>query len=49
MWKIFSCMFSGHEYVVVGEPGHLLLRCLNCGRRSPGWFVREEAGDRSKS
>lgn len=40
MWRLFNCYLSGrHEYVVSCEPGTILLRCLHCGNRSPGWSV----------
>ena len=38
MWSWFNCYLSGrHEYGMCCEPGAICLRCLNCGRRSPGW------------
>ncbi len=38
MWSWFNCYLSGrHEYGMWCEPGAICLRCLNCGRRSPGW------------
>jgi hypothetical protein len=40
MWNWFNCYLSGrHEYGMWCEPGTIFLRCLHCGRRSPGWAV----------
>jgi hypothetical protein len=40
MWNWFNCFISGrHEYGVWCEPGTIFLRCVHCGRRSPGWSV----------
>jgi rhodanese-related sulfurtransferase len=40
MWKWFSCYLSGrHEFGVGCEPGAVFLRCLYCGKRSPGWAL----------
>jgi hypothetical protein len=40
MWNWFNCYLSGrHEYGVWCEPGAIFLRCVHCGRRSPGWSV----------
>lgn len=38
MWNWFNCYLSGrHEYGVWCEPGAIFLRCVHCGKRSPGW------------
>jgi len=38
MWNWFNCYFSGrHDYGMWCEPGAIYLRCIHCGRRSPGW------------
>jgi hypothetical protein len=43
MWNWFNCYLSGrHEYGVGCEPGTIFLRCLHCGRRSPGWSLDEK-------
>ena len=43
MWNWFNCYLSGrHEYGVWCEPGTIFLRCMHCGRRSPGWAVGHE-------
>jgi hypothetical protein len=40
MWNWFNCYLSGrHEYGVWCEPGAIFLRCVHCGRRSPGWSL----------
>ncbi len=40
MWAWFNCYLSGrHEYGVWCEPGAIFLRCVHCGRRSPGWAL----------
>jgi hypothetical protein len=40
MWNLFNCYLSGrHEYSTWCEPGTIFLRCLYCGRRSPGWAL----------
>jgi hypothetical protein len=40
MWNWFNCYLSGrHEYGMWCEPGTIFLRCVHCGRRSPGWAV----------
>lgn len=42
MWKWFNCYLSGrHEFGVWCEPGAVFLRCIHCGRRSPGWSVND--------
>ncbi len=34
------CYLSGrHDYTVWCEPGSVYLRCVHCGRRSPGWSL----------
>jgi hypothetical protein len=40
MWNWFNCYLSGrHDYGMWCEPGAIFLRCVHCGRRSPGWSV----------
>ncbi len=40
MWSWFNCYLSGrHEYGMWCEPGSIFLRCIHCGRRSPGWAL----------
>ena len=40
MWNWFNCYLSGrHDYGVWCEKGAIFLRCVHCGRRSPGWSV----------
>lgn len=40
MWKLVNCYLSGHhEYAIWCEPGAIYLRCLHCGKRSPGWTL----------
>ena len=44
MWNWFNCHVSArHEYGVRCEPGAICLRCVHCGRRSPGWSVDAKA------
>ena len=41
MWNWFNCYFSGrHDYGMWCEPGAIYLRCIHCGRRSPGWDLQ---------
>jgi hypothetical protein len=43
MWNWFNCYLSGrHDYSAWCESGAMFLRCLHCGRRSPGWAVTGE-------
>ena len=43
MWSWFNCYLSGrHEYGMWCEDGTMFLRCLHCGRRSPGWAVTRQ-------
>ena len=40
MWNLINCYLSGrHEYGAWCEPGAMFLRCVHCGKRSPGWAV----------
>jgi len=40
MWNLFNCYLSGrHDYGMWCEPGAIFLRCMHCGKRSPGWEV----------
>jgi hypothetical protein len=44
MWSWFNCYLSGrHEYGMWCEPGTIFLRCVHCGRRSPGWAVNQQS------
>ena len=44
MWNWFNCYLSGrHDFGVWCEPGAIFLRCVHCGRRSPGWSVDANA------
>ena len=44
MWNWFNCYLSGrHEFGVWCEPGTIFLRCVHCGRRSPGWAIENQA------
>jgi hypothetical protein len=44
MWNWFNCYLSGrHDYGMWCEPGAIFLRCIHCGRRSPGWAVDAKA------
>jgi hypothetical protein len=44
MWNWFNCYLSGrHDYSAWCEPGTIFLRCVHCGRRSPGWAVEAKA------
>jgi hypothetical protein len=44
MWNWFNCYLSGrHEYGMWCEPGAIFLRCIHCGRRSPGWNLEGKA------
>jgi hypothetical protein len=44
MFNFFKCYLSGrHDYGVGCEPGSIFLRCVHCGRRSPGWNVDQKA------
>jgi hypothetical protein len=45
MWSLFNCYLSGrHDYGMWCEPGAIFLRCVNCGKRSPGWAVTAKEG-----
>jgi hypothetical protein len=40
MWNLFNCYLSGrHDYGMWCEPGAIFLRCIHCGKRSPGWAL----------
>lgn len=44
MWKFFNCYVSGrHDFGMWCEPGAIFLRCVHCGKRSPGWTVTAKA------
>jgi hypothetical protein len=51
MWHWFNCYLSGrHDYGMWCEPGTIFLRCIHCGRRSPGWSLdTSEAHSSTKS
>ena len=34
-----SCLFFGHEYVLLREPARLAVRCLRCDRWTTGWSL----------
>jgi hypothetical protein len=34
----------GHDDRITREPGHLFLRCADCGRQSAGWDLDPDAG-----
>jgi len=40
--NLFYCYLSGHhDFGVRCEPGEIYLRCIHCGRRSPGWALKQ--------
>lgn len=40
MWNLFNCYLSGrHDFGMWCEPGQIFLRCVHCGKRSPGWAI----------
>jgi hypothetical protein len=40
MWNLIHCYLSGrHDHGVWCESGEMFLRCVHCGKRSPGWPV----------
>jgi len=44
MWNLFHCYLSGrHDYGMWCEPGQIFLRCVHCGKRSPGWTIGGKA------
>jgi len=44
VWNWFNCYLSGrHDYSAWCEPGTIFLRCVHCGRRSPGWAIEAKA------
>jgi len=43
MWNLFNCYLSGrHEFSTWCEPGTVFLRCIHCGKRSPGWALDQK-------
>jgi hypothetical protein len=45
IWNFFNCYLSGrHDYGMWCEPGQIFLRCVHCGKRSPGWAVEQKPG-----
>jgi hypothetical protein len=50
MWNWFNCYFSGrHDYGMWCEPGAIYLRCIHCGRRSPGWDLQTKGAAKTRS
>jgi hypothetical protein len=50
MWNLFNCYLSGrHDYGMWCEPGQIFLRCVHCGKRSPGWTVGSKEAPLSAS
>ena len=44
MWNFFNCYLSGrHDYGMWCGSGQIFLRCVHCGKRSPGWAVEAKA------
>jgi hypothetical protein len=44
IWNLFNCYLSGrHDYGMWCEPGQIYLRCVHCGKRSPGWDIERKA------
>jgi hypothetical protein len=42
MWDWLNChLFGRHEHGIWCDNGTIFLRCIRCGRRSPGWDVAE--------
>lgn len=39
------CGVSGHQLVLNAEPGRLSLKCMSCPYETPGWTIKEKAGD----
>jgi hypothetical protein len=37
-----------HDYGVSCEPGAIFLRCVHCGRRSPGWSLDSKTAYRTR-
>ena len=33
------CLVHGHQNLWHWEPGHIFLRCGECGRETPGWTL----------
>jgi len=43
MLNWFHCYLSGrHEFGAWCEPGAMFLRCVHCGKRSPGWAIEQK-------
>jgi hypothetical protein len=34
-----ACGIRGHDLALALEPHHLSLQCMNCGWKSPGWWI----------
>lgn len=50
MWNWINCYLSGrHEYGVWCKPGEIYLRCVHCGRRSPGWNLGADHAHHSQT
>ena len=46
MWNFFNCYLSGrHDYGMWCEPGQIFLRCVHCGKRSPGWAIEAKPSE----
>ena len=44
MWNFFNCYLSGrHDYGMWCGSGQIFLRCVHCGKRSPGWAIEAKA------
>ena len=45
MWDWLNChLFGRHEHGIWCDNGTIFLRCIRCGRRSPGWDVADTHG-----
>jgi hypothetical protein len=33
------CAATGHDYRIRSSPGHIRLRCEDCGHETPGWRI----------
>ena len=43
MWNLISCYLSGrHDFGVSCQAGNVFLRCVHCGKRSPGWSLQDQ-------
>ena len=39
---LLHCVVHGHDEECLIEADRILLRCVHCGRRSPGWRIYSE-------